>query len=155
MQQTYADAIRDIAQFDTQRDGSFSGWLTSLARCNLRDAIRMLKAQKRGGDRTRIELPQDGSSHVVLVEQLAGPGASPSSHAGQDEIQTALERALRQLPPSYQKAVEMYDLEGEPVARIAQALGRSPGAVYMLRARALDWLREIMGSSTKFFTDFS
>jgi DNA-directed RNA polymerase specialized sigma24 family protein len=41
----------------------------------------------------------------------------------------------------------MFDLEGRPVQQIASALQRSEGAVYMLRARAHDRLREILGFS--------
>jgi DNA-directed RNA polymerase specialized sigma24 family protein len=47
----------------------------------------------------------------------------------------------------------MYDLEGRPVQEVAQALGRSPGAVYMLRARAHRRLSEIMGTASRYVTD--
>ncbi len=45
----------------------------------------------------------------------------------------------------------MYDLEGRSVEDVAGALGRTPGAAYMLRARAHRWLREILGRSSDFF----
>lgn len=153
MQQTYADAIRDISKFDTQRDGSFSRWMAHLAKCNLRDALRMLKAEKRGGNRRRIEFTGDASSHVDFADMLAGPGHTPSRLVVADEIQSALERALGELPDAYEQVVRMYDLTRTPVVDIAKAIGRSPGAVYMLRARAHDWLREVLGSSTNFFVD--
>ena len=60
--------------------------------------------------------------------------------------------ALGSLPGDYEKVVRMYDLEGRPIGEVAAELGRSEGAVYMLRARAHDRLREQMGPASKFFT---
>ena len=150
MQQTYADAFTDIEYFDPDNDGSFSGWLCRLAQCNLRDAIRMLKAVKRGGRQSRIELNDPATSAEALVNVLTAPGTSPSRYAAGREAESLLAHALGQLPPNYQLVVRMFDLEGHDIETIAQRLNRSPGAVYMLRARAHDRLRDIMGSRSNF-----
>ena len=75
------------------------------------------------------------------------------SHVEVDVIGAeALEGALGALPPDYEKVVRMYDLEGKPVREVAAALKRSEGAVWMLRARAHERLKEIMGEAGKFFS---
>lgn len=153
IQETFADAFHDIRRFDPNGDGSFGGWLSSLAKCNLRDAIRMLEAEKRGGDRKRVEVRLSGDSHAALIELLSSDGTTPSRHAICDEARSVLQQAIRKLPPDYRKVVGMYDLEGENIEKTASALGRSHGAVYMLRARAHDWLRELMGAGTDYFSD--
>ncbi|MBP7937722.1 MAG: sigma-70 family RNA polymerase sigma factor, partial [Phycisphaerae bacterium] len=48
------------------------------------------------------------------------------------------------LPETYRRVVEQFDIEFRPPAEIARALGRSVGAVYMVRTRAHDRLREIL-----------
>ena len=153
VQETFADAFHDIRRFDLKRDGSFSGWLSSLAKCNLHDAIRMLEAEKRGGDRKRVEVKLSGDSHAALIELLSSDGSTPSRHAAHDEARSVLDHSISKLPPDYRKVVRMYDLEGESIEKTAAALGRSHGAVYMLRARAHDWLRELMGAATNYFSD--
>lgn len=153
MQQTYADAFTDIGHFDPDEDGSFSGWLCRLAQCNLRDAIRMLKAVKRGGQASRVELDDPVDPAAALVNVLTASGTSPSRGAAGREAESLLEQALGQLPPSYRLVVRMFDLEGQDVDTIARQLDRSPGAVYMLRSRAHDRLRKLLGATSNFFTD--
>lgn len=153
MQQTYADAFTGIAHFDPDEGGSFSGWLCRLAQCNLRDAIRMLKAVKRGGQASRVELDDPVDPTVALVNVLTASGTSPSRCAAGREAESLLAHALGQLPPNYQLVVRMFDLEGHHVDTIARQLDRSPGSVYMLRARAHDRLRKLLGATSDFFTD--
>ena len=152
MQQTYADTIRGIGQFVAAEEGSFAAWLAALARCNLQDAIRMLEAEKRGGDRRRLGRAGSDGSFVALCELLSSSGSTPSGHFARDEARSALEQAIKRLPKTYRRVLKMYDLEGETIQEVAAALNRSPGAVYMLRARAHDRLREILGSTSKFFS---
>lgn len=152
MQQTYADAFRSIRRFKPRGEGSFAKWLVSLARCNARDAIKMLQAEKRGGSRRRIEVTNTNESMCALYEQLATSGTSPSQHAARAEATSALSQAIQGLQPTYHQVVQMYDLEGRPMDEVAQVLKRSPGAVYMLRARAHDQLREELGTASQFFS---
>jgi len=155
MQQTYADAFRSIGRFEPTADGSFAGWLTSLARCNLRDATKMLEAEKRGGGRRRVEAPCTDESYVALYDLLAASGTTPSRHAAREEARAALKEAIQQLPDAYRTLVQLYDLEGQSIESVAQALNRSPGAVYMLRARAHSRLGEILGGPSDFLSGSS
>lgn len=153
MQQTYADAFRSISRFVPLGDGAFRAWLSSLAKCNLSDAVKMLEAEKRGGKHKKVIAAGSRSSYLDLFEVLSGSGTSPSRKVSRAEAATLVQQHVDALPEVYRTAVRMYDLEGRSVADVAVSLGRSPGAVHMLRARAHDRLRRAMGSEGDFFTD--
>ena len=51
------------------------------------------------------------------------------------------------LPPDYARTIQLYDLEDRSVEEVAAAMGRSAGAVFMLRTRALDRLRVLLGDA--------
>ncbi len=55
-----------------------------------------------------------------------------------------MKAAIGKLPETYRRVVEQFDIDFHPAAEIARALGRSVGAVYMIRARAHDRLRDIL-----------
>lgn len=152
MQQTYTDAFLAIGTFMPRGDGAFAGWLATLAKRNLLDAIRSLEAQKRGGDARQCKPGGSQESLLALYDWLTGTGSTPSRHAAQGEALAALDRSIQLLPKAYRDVIRLYDLEGRPIEEVSQALERSPGATYMLRSRAHDQLREIMGSSGKYFS---
>jgi RNA polymerase sigma-70 factor, ECF subfamily len=152
LQQTFADAVAKVHQFASDSEHSFAKWLKTTARRNLRDALKMLAAEKRGGNRRRVETaPGTGSCAVSLVELITGTGTTPSGYVGSREAEAALRSAVTELPDDYARVVTLYDLEERPVEEVAQALQRSPGAVFMLRARAHDRLHEALGRASRFF----
>ena len=153
MQQTYADAFQCISHFTPLGDGAFRAWLSSLAECNLRDALRMLGAEKRGGNRRRVGPIRSEDSYVDLYNLLSSSGTSPSRHMGRKEARDEIERQIEDLPEAYRRVVQAYDLDERPAKEIAELLALSVGAVYMIRIRAHDFLRMAMGASSKFFTD--
>lgn len=152
MQQTYVDAFLDIGKFDVERDGTFRAWLTTLAKRNLMDALRMLGTQKRGKSWHRVGQTARDESFAALYELLTDTRSTPSQHAAAAEARTRLERAIQLLPPAYRTVIQMWDLEGRSVEEVATQLNRSPGAIYMLRARAHRRLAEIMGTPSQFFS---
>jgi len=152
MQQTFADAVGHICEFESENESAFAHWLTTIAKRTLLNAIKMLEAEKRGGTRKRLEQPASEESFVALWELLATTGSTPSMCVARREAQGALASAIEQLPEAYARVVQMYDLEGWPVHEVARALQRSPGAVFMLRARAHQRLHEIMGRTSEFFS---
>ncbi len=153
MQQSYIDAFLDVASFASDGRDSFEGWLSTIAKNNLRNAIVGLEAKKRGGDRRRIT-PGDAESSVVALYELLGASMStPSRKVALSEAQSSLQKAIDVLPEDYQRVIRLYDLEQRPIEQVASALNRRAGAVFMLRARAHRALRELMGSDSKFFSD--
>jgi RNA polymerase sigma-70 factor (ECF subfamily) len=152
MQETYIDAFLDIGRFEPRGEGSFTAWLTTLAKRNLLDALRMLEAEKRGKHHRPVTAPSAETSLVAIVEQLVGTTSTPSQHAARNEAGMCLRNAIAKLPLNYRRVVELYDLQGRPVDDVAAALERSAGAVFMLRARALRQIGALMGTASLFLS---
>ena len=155
MQVTYLEAFLRIRQFTPGGTGSFLAWLTRIAENNLRDSIRALERAKRPSPRHRIGGSPAEDSVVALVEVLGYTTTTPSRDAVRREVSESVDRAVRKLPPDYATVIRLYDLEGQSADRVARVMNRSIGAVYMLRARAHDRLRELLGAESKFFTKSS
>lgn len=153
MQVTYLEVFLRIGQLKTREPGVFAAWLKRIAENNLRDAIRQLKRLKRPDPRRRVDPASYEKSQIALLEQLDCSATSPSRQAAARESLAMLTQAMERLPETYQKVVRLYDLECQPPRQVAEALGRSVGAVHMLRARAHDRLRELLGSASRFFSD--
>ena len=152
MQQTYADAFLDIHQFRPQGRGSFHSWLATLAGNNLQDALRTLRAKKRGDGWHRVAAANPDDSMSSLLDWISSGGPTPSSYAARQEACSLLRGAIERLSESYRAVVEMYDLQGLPVEEVAGLMGRSIGAVFMMRARAHQRLAEKMGRASQFLT---
>lgn len=152
MQETYTDAFLDVGEFADRGDNSFERWLSTIAKHNLLNAIRMLDAEKRGGKRHRIEVGASDDSFIALHDLLVGSGTSPSGHAVRKETTGLLTAALDRLPEAYRQVVCMYDLEGASIDSVSQALKRTPGAVFMVRARAHKALVRLLGSRSDYLS---
>ena len=100
-----------------------------------------------------MQRPAGDDSYITLLEVLGRTSTTPSRHAARREIADIVRSALDKLPADYARAVRLYDLEGRSSEEVAATLGRSVGAVHMLRARAHDRLCELLGSESKFFSD--
>ncbi|MCA9286655.1 MAG: sigma-70 family RNA polymerase sigma factor [Phycisphaerales bacterium] len=151
MQVTYLEAFLHIRRFDPDRGASFEGWLHQIARHNLLDAVRGLGRDKQPPPQRRVQ-PDFGESAVALVDLLGVTTTTPSREAGRAECAELVEQALESLPADYARVVRLYDLQGKAIAEVASELGRSPGAVHMLRARAHDALRDRLGSASGFLS---
>ncbi len=152
LQQTWVDAFLSIQRFDPLGRAAFATWLTTLAKRNLIDVLRMLEAEKRGGQRQALRPADYEQSCTALCERLAADGSSPSLGLRRSEARAALEAALNALPAIQALVVRMYDIEQQPVERVAAAVGRSVGATYMLRARGLELLRQQLGRASQFLS---
>lgn len=150
MQVTYIEAFLQIARFDPARSSSFLAWLRTIAANNLRDAIRGLGGANRPPAERRISSPSLDESATSFVQQLGFTSTTPSRTARKSEASRLLLAALERLPPDYREVIRRYDLEESAIGDVATAIGRSPGAVHMLRARAHARLREILGESGDF-----
>lgn len=151
MQVTYMEVVLRLKSFSGGGTSGFVAWVTRLAENNLIDAVRALEAAKRLDPRKKITANRNDSA-TALVAILGVTHTTPSRIVAKDEAGAMIEVALRALPPDYETVVRLHDLEQRPMAEIAQILKRSEGAAYMLRARAHDRLKEILGSDSKFFS---
>lgn len=155
MQVSYLEAFLLIEQFKPRGPGSFIAWLNQVAENNLRDALRGLQAAKRPNpkNRVQVQVERGEDSFIALVEMLGTTESTPSRAAAKGEHQQLIEHALGSLPPDYERVVRLYDIEGLSACEVAQQLGRSTGAIYMLRARAHERMAKSLGSASRFFTD--
>ena len=151
LQQTYIDAFLNFSRFDPNGDASFSTWLSSLAKYNLVDAVRILEADKRGRNHRRVQPAAPDDCYAGLYGLLSAAGTTPSQCVARDEARVDLEQAIQQLPEAYQRVVRMYDIEGRSAKEIARIIDRSPGAVHMIRVRAHLRLSEILGRPSKYY----
>ncbi len=151
MQETYIDAFLDIHYFHPRGSGSFLAWLTVLAKRNLVDALRMLEAEKRGS--RRMVGRRREQRLTALYDELGWTHSTPSHHAARQEARDCLSRAISQLPATYRRVVEMYDLQGRTAAEVATSLSRTVGAVFMLRSRAHRILCANLGTASLYMSD--
>ncbi len=152
LQVTFLEAFLKISSFVPGGANSFYGWLKRVAENNLRDAIKGLEAAKRPPPAVSLQAPAGQDSAVVLLDLLGYTSATPSRDAAAGEARSAVDRALDALPPDYATVIRLYDLESRAIDEVASAVGRSAGAVHMLRARAHERLADVIGPATNFFT---
>lgn len=152
MQVTFLEACLSIGRFATGGVPEFTAWLTRMAENNLIDAIRALESGRRPNPRKRIVPSAREDSYLGLAEMLGATSSTPSLNAARGEVCSVLDAALRLLPSDYERVVRLYDLEGRSITEVAAELKRSEGAVYMLRARAHERLKEELGASSQYFS---
>lgn len=156
MQVTYLEVATRFETFSNGDSNGFLAWMSRLAENNLIDAVRMIEADKRPNPKKRVETAgkrgAGGEPMQALIEMIGVTVTTPSSAAVGQEIKSALSMVLDRLPPDYATVIRLYDLQGRSAAELAAELNRSEGAIYMLRARAHDRLRDLLPSESKFFS---
>lgn len=153
MQVTYVEAFLQIKRFQPNGIASFRAWLKRIAEHNLQDAIKGLGRDKRPNPRNRVRAPAGHEESVMaLYDVVGGDSVTPSRVARGKERIGIVEESIRRLPEDYRKVIELYELQGRSVEEVAEQLGRSSGAVFMLRARALDRLRALLPSVSSFLS---
>lgn len=145
LQEAYTRVFLGIAGLRVPTEEGFRRWLSRVAKNALRDTLKMLRANKRGGDRRPLQQRPSGEASLLALSDLLGvQTTTPSRLAARREAAEAVSRTVASLPETYRLVVRAYDLEGRPIDEVAALVGRSPGAVYMIRARAHHRLRELL-----------
>jgi len=155
MQVTYIEAFLQISRFDPNRSETFVAWLRRIAENNLRDAIRGLQCSKRPQPQNRVVPNANGDGFSELFALLGVATTTPSRDAGHSERQDRLYAILDTLPEDYGRVIRLYDLENQSVENVSRQMKRSPGAVHMLRVRAHDRLRQVVGTESAWFSSFA
>ncbi len=151
MQVTYLEAFLQISRYDPDRAEPFRAWLQRIAENNLRDAIRGLQRQKRPQPANRIVPAAGDDSAMDLLAQLQVTTTTPSRHATRAERVSLLNTAIEALPEDYGRVIRLYDIQALPITDVSREIGRSAGAIHMLRARAHDRLRQLLGPESGLF----
>lgn len=150
LQVTFVEVFLRIDRFEYRGPRSFEAWVTRIAKNNLTDAIRSLQQAKQLPPEKRITFQNEADSSVALLNVLGVTSGTPSRKAVAQELHVTVREAVAQLPRDYAQVLTLYDLEAKSAEEVATVMQRTPGAVYMLRARALDCLRDALGSESQF-----
>ncbi len=110
--------------------GPFAGWLFRIAQNVVADTAWKHRAARRG-------MPLD------IAHEVVDPSTTPDDHAMASSVIDAIRSALPDLPDNQRMLVEL-QIAGLSTQEIATALGRSSGAVRMLRLRAFQQLRDVL-----------
>jgi RNA polymerase sigma-70 factor (ECF subfamily) len=152
LQDTFAQAFRDIGQFDFRSERSLRAWLCTIADHRLQDLIRRLRRKKRGGGRAKTLPPSDANDSLFeLATLVTDRGDSPSQAAARGEVVQAVHIGLASLPEDQREAVRRRYVERQDYNDAAKAMDRSPEAVRSLVYRAKQSLRGFMGRSSRWF----
>ena len=118
-------ALEGLSRFEW-RGVPFSAWLFRIATNAISNHRQRAARETTGSD--------------LEVEEASGGTVS-----GSVENRSALYRLVRDLPPDQRHVIQMRFAEEKGIREIAEAMGRTEGAVKQLQFRAIQNLRERMG----------
>lgn len=114
VQQTFTDAFLNVRQVVSRSESAFVAWLHRIAKHNVGSALRGLEAEKRGGDRQKIEFRTRDDSLAELCALAAIPQSTPSREAAKREV----ELSVRLQPPGIIRILESgLAVEGQRITR--------------------------------------
>ncbi len=119
--------VKALAALDDYRGGAVAAWLFRIAHNTVIDAYRRRHPQ----------------ASIVEAATLTDPTPTAEQQAADAGLGDKLQAAIDRLPPDQRSVLEL-QFSGWSVVQIAAALGRSVGAVRMLRLRAIQRLRELL-----------
>jgi RNA polymerase sigma-70 factor (ECF subfamily) len=131
VQEVQLRALRSIAKFRWQGEGSLMAWLEGIA------ANLILQSAKTRSRRKELQ---------VVCDPCA-PDLTPSRQARRVERFERLKESVEALPPDYQTAVRLARIEGLKISEIAERMGRSPAAVKNLLFKAMKKLQSSFGDT--------
>jgi RNA polymerase sigma-70 factor, ECF subfamily len=119
--EVFQHALANLPRFEW-RGAPFGAWLMRIAANAIADRWRRSSREQ--------------------ADALANDPASAQSSPEEIEIRAQLFRLVQQLPFEQRKVVQMRFAEEKSIREIAQALGRTEGAVKQLQFRGMQTLRE-------------
>jgi RNA polymerase sigma factor (sigma-70 family) len=123
--ETFARALEHRGQFDPAR-GSAVGWLLGIAHHLWRDAVRRGRVADESRRRLGLERIAVDDEQLDLIER---------------ESQSALQRALAELPLGQREAIEQRIIAEEPYGAIAERIGCSEQVLRKRVSRGLATLK--------------
>ena len=137
-QETFLSALRSIRSF--RGESELKTWLTRIAINHSRNRFRWWKRRKK--DATISLDSPIGETNTSVGDSIAGDSESAEEAVLRQERETALRRALTQLPEHYREAIVLCDIEGYSYDEIATALEINIGTVKSRIARGREELRK-------------
>lgn len=127
--QVFVAAWKNMPNYEDQ-GYPFSSWLYQIARNQVIDHYRLKKPD--------VNLEED------QVQELTGTDDA-ESQAEESLAMSKVQRAIKELSGEYQDVVIMRFIEELSVREVAQALGKSEGAIKVMQHRAIKELKEALG----------
>ena len=155
-QETLAQAWSARKQHQWQGKAAFRAWLFEIARNRIRDAVRRIETEKRGGGRAEQRFVAPASEPASSDLDLQPPDSvTPSRIAMHAERAAAMQRALAALPPEVEPIVRLHLLEEVTMEEVARQLGISVSSAWRRFRRGVELYSKAMsdwsgGSSSSF-----
>jgi RNA polymerase sigma-70 factor (ECF subfamily) len=145
VQEALLKAHQSFAQFHGRTEAELAAWLRQILARNLADLVRRYRgtAARQVTRERSLEALLDESSEA-LGRLLAADEPSPSEAAQRRELSVVLADALADLSTDYRDVLVLRSIEERDWDDVAQRMGRTPGAVRLLWARALKRLRPLI-----------
>ncbi|MEM1452147.1 MAG: sigma-70 family RNA polymerase sigma factor [Planctomycetota bacterium] len=125
------DTVLIALQSRPNDPGAFRGWLKSIMVNRLRQLRRRSSARAKPSE---------------VLDELDGAGETPVELHVRSTVQSRLRRAVDALPPAYAEVVRLRIVDGLPPRDVARRLGVPVETVRTRLRRALDRMRESIGS---------
>lgn len=154
-QQVYIDAFRGVTELADRGEGDLRSWLLRIARNRAVDELRRESAQKRGGANGAAGGRASSNAlslEEALLDQVARSERTPMQSAARREAIEIMRAAIKSLVPEQQQVLKMRYLQGLSAEETATQLGKTPRMVHRLCDRAMERLRELMGSASQFLS---
>jgi RNA polymerase sigma-70 factor (ECF subfamily) len=146
VQESFLEAQRDFANFTSENESHFRGWLYTILMNNLADLRkRYLKTAKRQVRRERPLGVRDSKNLLRDLGELDGHSAS--RRAISREEAERINAALDRLRPAFRQVIILRSQQRQSFVEIGESIGKSADAVRMLWQRAIVKLRRELGSS--------
>jgi RNA polymerase sigma-70 factor, ECF subfamily len=129
------EAIGKLDRYEWQGEGSFRGWLFTMALNKLRDRKKFYTAQQRD-----VARDEPASIDRLRPEDLADARralTSPTQHAIREELVDAIEATLELMPQKYREVILLSRIAGLGHEQVAGEMDTTPGNVRVLLHRAL------------------
>jgi RNA polymerase sigma-70 factor (ECF subfamily) len=150
LQETFAQAFRDISRVNSTSSASFYAWLKSIADHRLIDALRRVRRTKRGGQHHQLpgDVAKTDETIATLIDVMCHDSHPPDRSAARHEAEKAIRVAVATLAATQRDVICARYFSGKTIDEIARETGRTPGAVRGLIRRAKENLRAAMGRSS-------
>lgn len=122
VQEVLLSAFKNFGRFELRSDGSFMGWLVTIARNKILDLGKQAQCKKRGEGKVF------GLADLPATTTTAGPpviakDASPTALVRARELEEAEQAAIVQLPENRRDVIIYRDLLGMTYEEIAPLMG--------------------------------
>jgi len=141
-QQALVEALGSFGSFEGESEAELAAWLRKILAHVLAHEVRRFRGTKKRDIAREQSLDRQLEQTATRFRaSMAATDPSPSSRAGNRELEFELAQALERLPEKYREVIILRNLEDLSHEEVAARMGRSPGATRMLWVRALTRLK--------------